>query len=1324
MTMIEISHEHIKMFDLLTSPICVFRQDGLEVGAANAAFCVWLGYERDEIIGMSVVDIHPEGEQALLRERISTFLDDDCETTDTLDRWQIVSGSGKVHHASVHWRKVLHDGRTAILATFTDLTREHLAENRLQQHEDEVAHEARRPRLADAKFTRLFDAAPGQMLVLEPETHVIVAGTAEFVQAVGKTPSELLGRSIFDVFPPSPGEEGARDAERLNSSLRRVERARKTDVLPVMRFAVVTTDGTQRERFWSVINAPVLDDAGRLEFIILRVLDVTDLSDHLREPTGPNGHEDRLTSLAHDLILRADETEARLVQLASLEARLRSAEESLGMGEWEFDLETGQNDWSEKVHDLYGWPKDKPAPNQDEYYDLVLPDDRPKVMANAKSFLKESSGKYAFTHRIVRPDGAIRVMRGTGNRYRLAGREKVIGVVQDVTDIIGLQDELEQASDLLKIAGEKVRLGGWRLDLESEKLTWTAGTFRLHEIDTGEEPTLDHAIACYTPEYREQIAGAFHRCATEGRDFDEICELVTAKGHRIWVRAIGTPVHDSDGRIIAVHGAIQDISEMRRTEKRLDEALVQRTNILENISEAFYTLDEAWRFTYVNAQAERLMRRRREDLLGRVIWDEFPEAVGSVFQEKYQQVRADGRGRRFTAYFGPLETWFEVNASAVPDGIAAYFRDVTQERRRKALLRLLGQAVETLNDMVLVTDATSLDAPHGPKITFVNPAFERYMGYTRDEVLGKTPRMFQGPETSRAELDRIRAAMEAGEPVRSELINYRKNGEPFWLEIIITPVFDEERQLASFVSIQRDVTERKQVEQDRRINEERFRLVAAMSSDALWDLDLLTGKQWWSPGLAESFGHSRDQEEWTPDTWRAHVHPEDLPRILQREDAAMSSGANSFTQEYRFRTGDGKWVLVMDSGIILRDDAGNPVRMLGSISNISEKRAAEERQQQAQRLEAVGQLTGGVAHDFNNILTVILGNAELLLDRLTDDQQASQMADVTIRAAERGAELTDRLLAFARRKPLEPQVLSLNDRLAPAETLIRRTLPESIAVDVILSADLWKAEIDPGQLEMALLNLAVNARDAMPDGGRLTIETANSWLDEDFAANHSEVTPGQYVMLSVSDTGKGMDQDTIHHAFEPFFTTKEMGKGSGLGLSMVFGFVKQSGGTIQICSELGEGTVVKMYFPRALAPLTHQDATPNDGTATRGTEQILVVEDEDLVRESLCNQLRSLGYQVKEAANAAEALKIVEQPATIDLLLTDVIMPGGMHGGELAAAAQTMRPGLRVLFTSGYTENTIFHDGRIDPGVAFLGKPYRLRDLAQKVRAALDKAGE
>ncbi len=1317
--MIDLSAKQLQAFDLLPHPVWVFGQDSLKVLAANAAACDWLGYPRDGLVGTSITDIRPPGEREALRARIAAFLaDEQADVAAYPDAWQIRARSGATHHASVHWRKVMHDGRPAVLATFTDLTDEHRVHQRLREREAELAQQPGRAPLSDSTFARLFDAAPGQMLVLCPETHRIVAGTADFARATGKRPSQLRGRSFFDAFPPASREEGARDAERLRRSFHLVARSKSADVLPVIRCAITGPDGVLRARSWSIVNTPVLDDRGAVEFIIVRVLDVTELSEHARRSDASQGDASAVSGLLHDLTLRADETETRLVRLASLEARLRSAEELLGMGEWEYDLDLQKSEWSERVYEIYGWPRDRPAPDRESYYDLIHPDDKPLARENALAFREGASGKYEFRHRIVRPDGEVRVMRGIGKRYRLGGRDRVIGVVQDITEIIGITAELQEAAHLINLAGEKAQLGGWRVDLDRNRLTWTAGTFRIHEIESGEEPSLEAALAFYAPGSSSVISDAFERCATEGRDFDEIAELVTAKGNRIWVRAIGMPVRDASGRIVAVQGALQDMSDLRRTEERLNEELFQRANVLENISDAFFTLDEDWRFTYVNAEAERLLLRRRDELLDRVIWDEFPAAIGSAFQTTYERVRSDGRSRRFSEYYAPLETWFEVNANAVPDGLAVYFRDVTQDRRRNEQLRLLGLAVENLNDMVLVTDA-NLDAPDGPRITFLNPAFSRFMGYSSEDVLGRTPRMFQGPETDRAERSRIRAALEQGQPVRGELINYRHNGQPYWLELAVNPVHDEAGEVVSFVAIQRDISERKQVEQDNRINEERFRLVASMASDAIWDLDLQTGKLWWSRGLTEIFGHASDPDQWTTTTWREHVHPDDLQRILRLEEDAMDSGARRFTQEYRFRMGDGSWALVSDNGIIFRDDAGKPVRMLGSLSNISEKRAADERRQQAQRLEAIGQLTGGVAHDFNNILTVILGNAEMLLDHLGNDAQAHAMADVTIRAAERGAELTDRLLAFARRKPLEPEVLDLNKRLPAVEALIRRTLPESVDIRIDRAPGLWATEVDPGQLEVALLNLAVNARDAMPDGGSLTIETHNTWLDESYAASHSEVSAGDYVLLSVSDTGHGMDQDTLQRAFEPFYTTKEVGKGSGLGLSMVFGFVKQSGGHLKIYSEIGEGTTIKIYFPRVHLEPTQADAAVERRRLPRGNEQILVVEDDAPVRENLCNQLLSLGYQVSSAPNADAAMKIVLERDDIDLLLTDVIMPGSMHGGELAKAATAVRPELRVLFTSGYTENAIVHNGRLDAGVAFLGKPYRLRELAQKVRVAL-----
>lgn len=423
--------------------------------------------------------------------------------------------------------------------------------------------------------------------------------------------------------------------------------------------------------------------------------------------------------------------------------------------------------------------------------------------------------------------------------------------------------------------------------------------------------------------------------------------------------------------------------------------------------------------------------------------------------------------------------------------------------------------------------------------------------------------------------------------------------------------------------------------------------------------------------------------------------------------------------EYEFIRADGSVARIIDRAVIIRDANGRAQRMLGSMMDITERTAVERQLREAQKLEAVGQLTGGVAHDFNNLLTVIIGTAESLSERVSDDAESLMLAEMTSAAAERGAELTNRLLAFARRQPLEPRPTDIGRLLMGLDVMLRRTLSEQINLEVIRGGGLWSALVDPGQLETAILNLAINARDAMPSGGRLTIETSNVSLDQDYAAQHDEVSPGQYVMVSVSDTGTGMDRTVVERAFDPFFTTKDVGQGSGLGLSMVYGFAKQSRGHAKIYSEVGEGTTVRLYLPRSIAGLTpHIEPASED--APRGSERILVVEDDALVRDHVARLLRALGYDVALAVHAADAMTVLTEERPFDLLFTDVVMPGNMNGRQLSDAAKRVQPSLKVLFTSGYTENAIVHHGRLDPGVALLSKPYRRGDLAKRVRQVLD----
>src|SRR5262249_26131775 len=389
------------------------------------------------------------------------------------------------------------------------------------------------------------------------------------------------------------------------------------------------------------------------------------------------------------------------------------------------------------------------------------------------------------------------------------------------------------------------------------------------------------------------------------------------------------------------------------------------------------------------------------------------------------------------------------------------------------------------------------------------------------------------------------------------------------------------------------------------------------------------------------------------------------------------------------------------------------------VKRFQEIEATESQVRQAQKMEAIGQLTGGVAHDFNNILTVITGSIEILGDAVRDRADLTEITGLISSAAQRGADLTQYLLAFARRQPLQPRATDVNAMVIDAARLLRPTLGEQIEIESMLAHDAAPALIDPSQLSTALLNLALNSRDAMPDGGKLTLETKKVVLDENYAAMNSEVKPGNYVMIAVSDTGKGIPGSVLDKVFEPFFTTKEVGKGSGLGLSMVYGFVKQSNGHIKIYSEEGHGTTVKLYLPQAGCVPDAPAAETGIAGGVHGDESILIVEDDALVREYVVTQVSRFGYRTLAAGNAAEALAIVDGPERIDLLFTDVIIPGGMNGRQLAMEALKRRAGLKVLYTSGYTENAIVHHGRLDAGVLLLPKPYLSSDLARMIRTAL-----
>lgn len=807
---------------------------------------------------------------------------------------------------------------------------------------------------------------------------------------------------------------------------------------------------------------------------------------------------------------------------------------------------------------------------------------------------------------------------------------------------------------------------------------------------------------------------------------------------QVWMNLDYSPIHDEAGTPVAVMAVVVETTAKVRAKRALQDDRERLRRMFEQ-APGFIAIvgGPQHEFELANPAYMELVGKR--DLIGRAVKDALPEVAGQGFFELLDAAFAEGLSTTRLAEpitldrqagMGTETRYLDFSYQPVRDaageivGVFVQGNDVTAHIEAQRAVR---ESEERFRTFAQALPCQVWSANASGRVDWINERSYQYTGMHEGSLRDEGWSTVMHPEDIAGAEELWNKAVRAEEAFEREVRLRSVNGVYRWHLCRALPVRNADGDITRWIAVNMDIHDQKTAAHFlERVNQDLEQKVAESAADRerMWRLstdlmlvaDLEASIVSVNPAWTDLLGWTA--VELIGQSFINLIHLDDVAPTLD-EIQRLSDGNRTMKFVNRFRRREGgyctlSWTAVPDNGFI--HAVGRDIS--ADVAATEALRQTELALQQSQRMETIGKLTGGVAHDFNNLLQVISGNLQLLTKDVQGNEKAERRLQQALAGVNRGGRLASQLLAFGRRQALEPKAVRLARLVAEMDDMLRRSLGDAIEVETVTSGGLWNTFVDPGQLENAILNLAINARDAMEGNGKLTIEVGNAYLDDTYAYSHPEVEPGQYVMIAVTDTGSGMTPDVMNKAYEPFFSTKPEGKGSGLGLSMVYGFVKQSGGHIKLYSEQGHGTTVKLYLPRTLESEV-QPVMAEVSPAEGGTEVVLVAEDDEQVRTTVIETLNDLGYRVLRANDALSALAIVESGVHIDLLFTDVVMPGPMKSTELARKARERIPGIAVLYTSGYTENSIVHGGRLDPGVELLSKPYSREALARKIRRVL-----